>query len=164
MNFTWVLAATCGAVVSFTGCADSPSPAPSNQNDASPDQEGDEVCAVDPSACLDDAGMLSPLITQPQPGDCPAGVPSQNACDAGAPQLASAATVFTSRCGGCHKPGGLYPTIKLATTDDVAALAQNADRRTDVLTQIVGCRMPPACICPLNDTDRQTILQWLVCQ
>jgi hypothetical protein len=67
------------------------------------------------------------------------------------------AGIIGSRCVSCHSPGGQAPDWPLITYDQVQAL------RSDVLGQVYSCYMPPSDGIPLDGTERQALLGWLVC-
>jgi len=62
------------------------------------------------------------------------------------------------RCLSCHGPGGkAYPTLDFKSYDRVHA------QRTEILSQVYNCRMPPEDGVPLTADELDTLLQWLVC-
>lgn len=68
------------------------------------------------------------------------------------------APIIEAECLACHGPGGTEQgSHDLSTYDSLYP------QRTDVLTQVYNCRMPPGGVAPLSPDDRQTLLTWLVC-
>lgn len=83
------------------------------------------------------------------PPSCPAAVPSyQN----------EVMQIVQRGCVSCHSATGVEPNRPLDTYSSLYA------QRQGVLTQIYGCRMPPAGAPPLTPAERQQILTWLVCK
>ena len=60
-------------------------------------------------------------------------------------------------CSPCHAPGGVESTVPL--TD----YSQVSKRLTSVAGQLQTCTMPPAGAMALAASDRQAILDWIVC-
>lgn len=86
---------------------------------------------------------------QPLPADCPAQPPSYQ--DAIVP-------LIQERCLVCHGPGGkVYPAVNLSSYDHAFA------QRTEILSQVYNCRMPPSDGEPLTVDELNTLLSWLVC-
>jgi uncharacterized membrane protein len=86
------------------------------------------------------------------PNDLPASCPSD------APGYAATiAPLIQARCATCHAPGGQAGDRPLVTYDDVFS------RRSAVLDQVYGCRMPPAGGTALTSDERSALLAWLVC-
>lgn len=91
----------------------------------------------------------SPQCPNDLPASCPATVPSyQN----------DVMQIVQRGCASCHSATGVEFNRPL---DTYSALYS---QRQGVLTQIYGCRMPPAGAPPLTSAERQQILTWLVCQ
>lgn len=87
---------------------------------------------------------------------CPNDLPT--ACPTPAPSYSSdVAPIVKERCLLCHGPGGPQASVPLADYASIHA------RRTTVLTQVYGCRMPPAGAAELTSDERATLLAWLVC-
>jgi len=90
------------------------------------------------------------------PAPCPNDLPAS--CPAPAPGYqAQIAPLIANRCGRCHGPGGPAQTIPLVNYDAVYV------RRSVVLTQVYGCKMPPAGEPTLSSEERAALLGWLVC-
>ena len=60
-------------------------------------------------------------------------------------------------CSPCHAAGGVERTVPLTSYTEVSK------RLTSVAGQIETCTMPPAGSPPLSASDRQAILDWIVC-
>lgn len=90
-------------------------------------------------------------------GSCPSGLPSKDACATAPSYSSDVAALVSGHCSSCHGPGGVEQNKPLVTYDDVYAL------RSEVLSQVYGCHMPPRCSPPLSPAGRQVMLQWLVC-
>lgn len=67
------------------------------------------------------------------------------------------APIIADRCAPCHAPGGVSSTRVFTTYADVYRY------RTSMLTQVYGCRMPPATATPLTSDEKATLLAWLAC-
>ena len=109
--------------------------------------------------CSDDVapavGDASTALPDANPPSCPNDLPA--ACPAPSPHYADAAAVINLRCAPCHAPGGQAADRPLTT------YAQVYPRRVAVLTQVYGCRMPPANAPALSPAERALLLDWLVC-
>lgn len=89
-------------------------------------------------------------------GSCPNDLPAS--CPSGAPGYAATiAPLVQARCATCHAPGGQAADRPLDTYDDVFA------RRSAVLNQVYGCKMPPAGSPQPTAEERSDLLAWLVC-
>lgn len=89
-------------------------------------------------------------------GGCPNDLPAS--CPQPPPSYASdVAPVFARRCTGCHSPTGVEAERDFTSYDRIHQL------RTDVLTQVYACRMPPADAAAPTPAERATLLGWLVC-
>jgi len=97
-------------------------------------------CAV--SGCGDDS------CPNDLPDTCPDPAPSYQV---------DIAPIITARCVPCHGPGGPESSHPLDSYTRVFGL------RTNVLSQVYGCRMPPSGATPLEPEERQALLEWLVC-
>jgi mono/diheme cytochrome c family protein len=88
---------------------------------------------------------------------CPSDLPAS--CVAPAPTWNSdVAPVFSRTCSSCHGPGGIEAAKPFTTWADVSA------RRTTVLSQIYGCKMPlPDAGVTLTVREREVVLHWLAC-
>jgi hypothetical protein len=86
---------------------------------------------------------------------CP-GVPS--GCGGAAPSFsAEVAPLLHQACGPCHLAGGVES--KRLLTD----YAHVQPQRGAILSQLAACLMPPSDAPPLTVTERELLLQWLVC-
>lgn len=66
--------------------------------------------------------------------------------------------IFVRACVSCHGPDGGQQNKPFTTWFEVAA------RRSMVLSQVYGCRMPePDSGITLTSDERATLLHWLVC-
>ena len=83
------------------------------------------------------------------PPSCPSAVPSYQT---------EIMPLIQRACTECHSASGAVPNRPLDTYSAVYA------QRQGVLTQVYGCRMPPAGAPPLTSAERQQLLTWLVCQ
>ena len=87
---------------------------------------------------------------------CPSDLPS--ACPSPPPSYAKdVAPIFARRCVVCHSEGGVEAERDYTTYDRIHQL------RTDILTQVYACRMPPADAAAPTLAERETLLGWLVC-
>jgi hypothetical protein len=84
----------------------------------------------------------------PDDGDCPGASPSYDL---------EIAPIIAARCTVCHAPGGVETTKRFSSYAEAYSL------RRQMLTQIYGCRMPPAAGTPLSTEERQKMLKWFVC-
>lgn len=90
----------------------------------------------------------------PCPNDLPASCP-----DGGAPSYQSQiAPLLGASCVRCHSPTGSAFDKPLGTYAQVYAL------RTEVLSEVYGCLMPPRDDGPLAPSERSILLTWLVCR
>jgi uncharacterized membrane protein len=60
-------------------------------------------------------------------------------------------------CLPCHAAGGVESTVLLTSYKEVSK------RLTKVAGQLETCTMPPAGSPPISPSDRQAILDWIVC-
>jgi len=60
-------------------------------------------------------------------------------------------------CSPCHAPGGVESTVPLMDYGQVSK------RLTSIAGQLQTCTMPPAGAAPLSPSDRQAIIDWIVC-
>jgi uncharacterized membrane protein len=132
----------------LAGCAASDTPPP-----AGPDDSGTVGADADLAACVADG----PIGT-PRP-NCPSDLPSDTDCATASPVYDDVAPIFAGRCSICHRAGGLETKFIFDTYAQIYVKAT----RTDVLTQIYACRMPPSCAPNLTADERATMLKWLVC-
>jgi hypothetical protein len=65
--------------------------------------------------------------------------------------------IFNAYCLTCHSPGGQESSLPLQTYDEISAI------RSEVLDQIYSCRMPLSGEPQPTTSERQLVLQWLVC-
>ncbi len=88
---------------------------------------------------------------------CPQALPA--GCPSLAPSYAmQIGPLITQRCVPCHGPGGAaYPARDFTTYDRVHR------QRAEMLTQIYGCRMPPAGALPLTAEELRSVQTWFVC-
>jgi uncharacterized membrane protein len=89
------------------------------------------------------------------PATCPNDLPK--GCPSPAPTYADVAPILAKRCASCHAPNGQEKGLPLTTYADVKA------EQGDVLDQLYECRMPPATAQPPTTSEREQLLQWLVC-
>jgi hypothetical protein len=89
------------------------------------------------------------VCPQPLPASCPTPAPSYTS---------QIGLLIARRCVPCHGPGGVaYPARDFTTYDKVH------HQRTEMLTQIYGCRMPPAGALPLTAEELRSMQTWFVC-
>lgn len=89
-------------------------------------------------------------------GACPNDLPES--CPAPEPGYSKdVAPIIEARCATCHSAGGQAGEKPLDTYAEVYSL------RTNVLTRVYGCKMPPAGATQLTEAERATLLAWLVC-
>lgn len=99
--------------------------------------------------CSSEPGVDGLQCPNDLPASCPAAMPSyQN----------DVMQIVQRGCVGCHSATGVEYNRPLDTYSALYA------QRQGVLTQIYGCRMPPAGAPPLTSAERQQILTWLVCK
>jgi hypothetical protein len=104
--------------------------------------------------------MVSPACgsSSPSPAaSCPSDLPKS--CPSPAPSYkAEVAPIIEASCYPCHEPGpGEVAHSDFSTYAGLSAAA------SAVLDQVYGCDMPPSGSPPLSDSDRVTLLSWLVC-
>ena len=79
--------------------------------------------------------------------------------DAGQPSWeASVAHIVAGRCAYCHSPAGMPPQVP-----DLSTYANVHGAFGASLDQVYTCAMPPSTEGPIPDSDRTTLLTWLVC-
>ncbi|APR87119.1 hypothetical protein A7982_12468 [Minicystis rosea] len=89
-------------------------------------------------------------------GACPDDLPAS--CPSDAPGYAATiAPLIEARCVTCHTTGGQASDKAFGTHAEVHA------QRTGILSQVYGCRMPPAGAVQLTEDERSALLAWLVC-
>ncbi len=125
----------------MTLCASTGCPDPAGNDPNVPDEARSDAVAAAP-ACL-------------------RALPPQSACGA-VPSYANdiLPVVHRSCVTGCHEPGGV------AANQDLSNYTKLTQDLTPVLTQVLGCVMPPADAGPdaaLGATERMELLTWLVC-
>jgi hypothetical protein len=93
-------------------------------------------------------GAQDPSCANDLPAACPATPPSYQA---------QIDPIFVASCRTCHAPGGQESGVELVSYQEIYG------RRSSVLDQVYGCRMPPAGGPALSAADRSALLAWLVC-
>lgn len=90
---------------------------------------------------------------------CKPGLPTADECPAAAPSYATViGPLVEERCLSCHFTGNPNSSVVLETQAELHAQTQLVE------TQVYRCSMPPPeDAAPLADTERQELLQWLVC-
>ena len=109
------------------------------------------------------SGVFVVLVTaalagcgSPSPPACPNLLPPS--CPSPAPSFsADVDPIIQGHCAPCHAPDGIEPTHPFQTYDQIFA------QRTQVLSQVHACKMPPDGGVPLSDDEKRTLLGWLVC-
>jgi hypothetical protein len=97
-----------------------------------------------------------PPVTPRDAGSCPNDLPK--ACPSPQPSYAKdVAPIIEARCTGCHAPNRQEASILLTDYDHVNKV------KSEVLTNLYGCRMPPDGEPAPTEEERQAILGWLVC-
>lgn len=87
---------------------------------------------------------------------CPRSLPKD--CPAPPSYKQDIAPLVETRCLMCHGPGGkAYPARDLTSYDHMYA------QRTEILSQVYNCRMPPEDGTPLSARELDLLLLWLVC-
>lgn len=89
------------------------------------------------------------------PVDCPNDLPQD--CPTAPSYQSDIAPLLQQHCVVCHSPTGLESERPLNSYGAVYG------QRSEVLTQVYGCQMPPPDMPPLSRADRQLLLRWLVC-
>ena len=89
---------------------------------------------------------------------CPNDLPTCPDPSAAPSYQTEVAPIIETSCLACHGPGGAEQG-----SHDLSIYDSLYPQRTDVLTQVYNCRMPPGGVAPLSADDRQTLLTWLVC-
>lgn len=97
---------------------------------------------------INNPAFNNPSCTDLTPPACPSTVPSYQS---------DVAPLLLENCLTCHAPGGQAEALPLNDYPSLLKLAQQ------VQDQVAGCGMPPANFTQLNDADRTTLLNWLVC-
>jgi uncharacterized membrane protein len=91
---------------------------------------------------------------------CPSQLPSGSDCATTAPRYEGViAPLLAARCGECHSPSG----VESVTLFDTIARIKADSMQVHIFTQIYQCLMPPAAAPPLTSEERETLLQWFVC-
>jgi uncharacterized membrane protein len=108
------------------------------------------------------ASLSLPACAGPDPppveNECKAGLPSEDACATATPSYAEdIAPLVEARCLECHFAGNRQSSVVLETH------AQLAGSRQLVETRVYRCQMPPSEATALSATERELLLQWLVC-
>jgi hypothetical protein len=114
-----------------------------------------------PSANVDDGGCLNDPIgrSPPPPADCLHILPSSDDCPTAVPSFdGDVEPILASRCKLCHSPNGIAQGIQFDT------YAEAFSWYKVMYTQVFACTMPPSCVGPLPDAERQTLLKWFVCK
>jgi hypothetical protein len=89
-------------------------------------------------------------------GGCPNDLPAS--CPVPEPSFsADVEPIFQSHCVPCHSPGGAVPDKPFTTYAGISKL------KTNVLTQVYACKMPPSTAPQLDEQQRAELLAWLVC-
>ncbi len=112
------------------------------------------------SAACGNGGMSAPDYGPAEAVICPNDLPSS--CPVPTPSYASdVQPIIAQRCVICHESGGLeVAPFDLGTYSDVFT------DRSAVLDQVYACAMPrvdSAGALPLTESERTTLLGWLVC-
>jgi hypothetical protein len=103
-----------------------------------------------------DAGGICTYVPGDDPVDCPDDLPPN--CPDPAPSYGSdVSTLITSYCVPCHRAGGLAADRQFGTYSGVFK------NRTDMLSRLAKCEMPPSCAAQPTATERAALLAWLVC-
>jgi hypothetical protein len=128
-------------------------------------------------ACGNSAGGASPVIDASggaavskdgSSGDasdadlsaCPSQLPSDSNCADTAPSYDGVvAPIIVSRCTACHSPTG----VEAGTLFDTYARIKANMMQVHLFTQVYYCLMPPPGAPPLTGSERETLLQWFVC-
>jgi uncharacterized membrane protein len=91
-------------------------------------------------------------------GACPSSLPSNANCSTAAPRYsAKIAPIISNRCLPCHFAGNTISGIAL---EDRASVY---NYRSIALTQVYQCKMPPSGAENLSSTERDLLIQYLVC-
>ncbi len=88
---------------------------------------------------------------------CPNNVPKDCPNDMGPSYQSQIAPLIDEVCVPCHSPAGLASDKPLQSYNEVHNL------RTEVLTQVASCTMPPSDGGVLSMAERLMLMQWLVC-
>jgi hypothetical protein len=133
-------------------CSNSPGPAGAGGSDGVPSDAS--VTDRDLAACVADGP-----ISIPRP-HCPSDFPDNPDCGPGSPDYTAVAPIFAARCTICHHAGGLETKFRF---DSYALIHQNMTTRSDIVSQVYSCRMPPSCAPNLSPEERQTMVLWFAC-
>jgi hypothetical protein len=88
--------------------------------------------------------------------DCPNDLPSS--CVMPAPSYQTTVSpIFNAYCLTCHSSGGQESSLPLGSYEEIYSI------RSEVLDQIYSCRMPLSGQPTPTTSERQLLLQWLVC-
>ena len=93
-------------------------------------------------------GSSDPSCSNDLPGVCPSPAPSYRS---------DIDPLIGARCRTCHSAGGQESSLPFMTYQEIFS------RRSSVLNQVYGCRMPPAGSAAPTSAERAVLLAWLVC-
>jgi hypothetical protein len=105
------------------------------------------------TVALISCGSSHSAATDPCPQDLPA------SCPANPPSYqADVAPIIAARCATCHSPGGAGSAFF-----DFTSYASVYAGRGSMLNAVYACNMPPKSAGQLAQSERETLLTWLVC-
>lgn len=106
--------------------------------------------------CLIDIVSIVGCASKAAPNECSVNVP-ESCPDPSLSYAASIGDILSSNCQPCHAAGGVERAVPLTDYSDVSK------RLTSIAGQLETCTMPPAGSPPISASDRQTVLDWIVC-
>jgi hypothetical protein len=111
---------------------------------------GDDAHSGARDLAVSDGGVpdLAPQCPSKLPSSCAMPMPSWDG---------GVEPIVTGTCVPCHSASGQAYDYPL---DSYANVYKNRDA---IKTQLTGCSMPPPNAATLSPSDRQTIVNWLVC-
>jgi hypothetical protein len=103
------------------------------------------------------AAANAPSDGDPAPA-CPANLPDSSGCPDSAPSYATEIRPLVDlRCIGCHYEGNRNSKQVLETYEQLRASVSLIEK------EVYHCEMPPSGEPPLSESERRTLLEWLVC-
>jgi uncharacterized membrane protein len=96
--------------------------------------------------------------SSPAERECKPGLPSEDACATATPSYSEdIAPLVEGRCLECHFAGNRQSSVVLETHTQLTGSLQLVE------TRVYRCQMPPSEAPALSATEREMLLQWLVC-
>ena len=111
------------------------------------------ACSSSPPATSEDAGVADSTGAPACPADLPSTCPTPAPTWSGQVQ-----GIVNTRCGKCHGDGGTQ-----ASDIFLGSYGAVYSERGSALSQVYGCRMPPATEPQPTLAEREALLGWFVC-